>query len=238
MPMVNFNTKADFDAAYSVGVEPNGHPGNRQQVKVGYTRAGVYRFNRYNAGKLVELFNWPLDTAIVFVGAGFAWTAEVLETEYGYTNILGIDTSSWIQDNQDLSEEADLNESITAVGLDPSTGEGLAVKNNIFDGGNRRRASRPVKDEDGRNNGSRNRIRNALGGTIDLAITENVLSTLSDAEVLQLSDIMNQFATTAIHLDTEPQDNQDPAYNWHTIDEYKIMLPGDTIVSVNTWRVL
>ena len=181
MPVVNFNTKADFDAAYSIGVEISGHPPSRQQVKVGYTRAGMYKFCKYRANKLVEIFNWPIDTAIVFIGAGFAWTAEVLETEHGYINILSIDTSTWIQDNQDTTEETDLEGYISAVGLNPSVGEGLTLKNRLFDGGNRRRSIRTILDEGLNNSGSRTRVKNTLDGTVDIAITENVLSTLSDS---------------------------------------------------------
>lgn len=241
MPLVSYNTKADFDAAYNVGAEPEGHPNSRSEIRLNYNRAVMYPYCERRADKLVEIFNWPLNSIILFVGAGFAWTAEALETKYGYTNIITTDTSNWIQSNQNTTEESEIDAAISAVGLDPLSGEGLQVKNKIYTPGNRRRHSRNIENENLSNNGSRNKIKNILGD-IEVGISEEVITTLSDAEVLNISDWISRINNNIIkiHLTTEllPDNNQDPAYNWKTIDDWKLLLPNDTFVSLNTWRVV
>jgi hypothetical protein len=246
MPLVNYNTKADFDAAYDLGAEGDtGRPAGRPEIRLGYSRAVLWDAHVARAAKLVELFNWPTTTKILIVGAGYAWTAEALETNHGYTNIVTTDTSGYIQTTQDTDETADLDAAITAVGLDPASGEGLAKRGHLIGkgggSGNRRRHSRPVENEDLSNNGSRNRIRQILGD-IEVGISEELISTLSDAEVLDASDRIDKInaGITRIHLTTElqPGKTQDPAYNWKTLSDWKLLLPGDTFVSLNTWQVL
>jgi hypothetical protein len=172
-----------------------------------------------------------------------------LETVYGYTNIVTTDTSGWIQAQQSVDETADLDAAITAVGLNPASGEGLAKRNHLITrgggSGNRRRHSRPVEDESLSNNGSRNRIRQILGD-IEVGISEDVIATLSDAEALNISDWIDKInpGIDRIHLTSElipaklASGRQDPAYNWKTLADWKLLLPGDTFVSLNTWEVL
>ena len=246
MPLVTYNTKADFDAAYSIGAEGDtGHPAGRQGIRLGYNRAVLYAAHEARAAKLVELFAWPTSTKILIVGAGFAWTAEALEVNHGYTAIVTTDTSGWVQAQQDVDETADIDAAITSVGLDPASGEGLSKRNNLIakggGSGNRRQHSRSIQDESLSNNGSRNRIRDILGD-IDVGISEEVITTLSDAEVLNISDWIDKINPDIdrIHLTTDllPDANQDPAYNWQSLADWKLLLPGDTLVSLNTWEVL
>ena len=236
MPVVDFATKADFDQVYRIGL-----PANRK-VKLHYNRAVMYeRHNRHTAKALVDIFGWPTSTKILIVGAGFGWTAEILETDYGYTNIVTTDTSGWIQTNQDTSEEAEIDAAITAYGLDPASGEGLVLKNSAHIPGNRRRASRPVENEDLSNNGSRNRIRNILGD-LEVGITEDVLPSLTDAEILSIADRVDRInaGIARIHLVSvlDVTRSQDQRFNWHTLAEYKTLLPNDTFVSMGDWQVL
>ena len=198
-----------------------------------------YAINR--AAKLVELFAWPLNTKILIVGAGYGWTAEVLETQYGYTDIVTTDTSPHVQATQDQSDETEVNDAITAVGLDPNQGEGAAKKSNLWTPGNRRRHSRPIKDERLNNGGSRNRIRNVLGG-VDVAISEDVIATLDDSEVVQMAGWVDAVDTLSevIHMTTElyPDANQNPIFNWKTLAAWKLLVPSHTFVSLNSWEVL
>mgnify|MGYP000412558308 CR=1 FL=1 len=83
MPRKTYNTKSDFDADYDIGVEPEGHPNTRPKIRMGYARASMMPFATNRAAKLVELFAWPLNTKILIVGAGYGFTAEVLETVHG-----------------------------------------------------------------------------------------------------------------------------------------------------------
>lgn len=244
MPLITYNTKADFDNAYRIGAEPEGRPNNRPEIKLHYNRAVLFPLHEKRAAKLVEIFNWPTDTNILIVGAGYAWTAEVLETDYGYTNIVTTDTSNWIQSNQDTTEEADIDAAIQAVGLDPATGDGLTKKNRILGRGrgpgNRRRHSRSIQNEALNNNGSRNRIRSVLGD-IQVGITEEVITTLTDQEVTTISGWVDNINPNIdrIHLTTVRQvKGQDEGYNWKTLAEWKLLLPNDTFVSLNSWEVL
>ena len=241
MPRKTYTTQADFDADYNVGAEPDGHPGTRQKIRVGYVRAGMWPYAVNRAAKLVELFAWPTSTPILVVGAGYAWTAEALETIHGYTNIVTTDTSPHVQATQDQGDESLIDAAITAVGLDPAMGEGLAKKNAIWTAGPRRRHSRDVKDEDLSNNGSRNRIRNVLG-SVDVAISENVATVLDDSEVTQIADWIDNVDSLSqvIHLVTEllPDHNQNPVFNWKSLADWKALVPSHTWVSLNTWEVL
>jgi hypothetical protein len=201
----------------------------------------MWPYCQTRAAKLVELFGWPTSTPILIVGAGYAWTAEILETVYGYTNIVTTDTSPYVQSTQDSSEEADIDAAIAAVGLDPASGEGLSKKGTLHSAGNRRRHSRKVEDEQLDNNGSRNRIRNILG-SVEVAISEEVVSILDDAEVIAVADWIEKVdpGLDAIHLTTEllPTGTQDPSFNWKLLADWKALVPAHTWVSLNTWQVL
>ena len=239
MPIKEFNTKADFDAAYSVGVESDGRPSGTTEVRLNYHRAVMLPICQHRADFLVSHFAWPTNTNILIVGAGFGWTAEILETQYGYTNIVHTDVSPWIQDNQDTSEEAEVDAAITSAGLDPATGRGAELKARLHTSGNRRRHSRSIENEDLGNQGSRNRIRNILGD-ISVGITESVLESLSDAEMLDISDRVDKINANIdrIHLVVTTRPGNNPGYNWHTLAEYKSLLPTDTFVSIGDWKVL
>lgn len=198
-------------------------------------------YAQHRAAKLVELFAWPVDTNILIVGAGYGWTAEVLETVYGYTNIVTTDTSPHVQSTQDTGEEAYVNAAITAVGLDPATGVGATKKAQLYSPGPRRRHSRDVKNESLSNNGSRNRIRNVLG-SVSVAISEDVATVLDDTEVIQVASWISAVdtLTQVIHLVTElqPASNQNPVFNWKTLADWKLLVPLHTWVSLNSWEVL
>jgi len=238
MPVVEFNTKADFDSVYSIGMEPDGRPNTRPEVRLQYHRASMFPYSQYRAQKLVELFAWPTATKILIVGSGFGWTAEALETS-GYTNVVGIDTSAWIQTSQDTSEETEINAAITAVGLNVNTGRGSELKGRMYSTGNRRRSSRAIANEGMQNNGSQNRVRSLLNG-VQVGISEDVLPALSDAEIVDLGLRINlvDAGVQVIHLVTTGGTNQDPRFNWHTLAEYKLLIPSDTFIDLSTWEVL
>jgi hypothetical protein len=245
MPRKAYNNKSDFDADYSIGAEPEGHPNTRSEIRLNYNRATILPICQNRAEKLVEIFAWPLSTKILIVGAGYAWTAEVLESVYGYTNIVTTDTSVHIQSTQDSSEEAEIDAAISASGLNPASGEGLTKKNGLHTPGNRRRHSRSVQDESLSNNGSRNRIKNILGD-FEVGITEEVIATLDDVEVVTAAGWIDNVnaGLDVIHLTSVIQPaklasgHQDPIFNWKTLADWKALVPSHTFVSLQTWEVL
>lgn len=244
MPRKVYNTKADFDEDYSIGAESGLlRPNNRPEVRLNYNRFVMLPYCTRRAAFLASHFAWPTDTTIVLAGAGFGWTAEMLEVNHGYTNVISIDTSPWVQSQKDTNEEAEIDAAIAAVGLDPANGEGLALKATLnADSGNRRRTARDILSEGANNNGSRNRIRQALGGLdIQVGITEDVLTVLDDDECVELSNGLHAFspATAIIHLVSVRQEQgQNPAYNWKALADWKALLPADTFVAIGSQEVL
>jgi hypothetical protein len=107
------------------------------------------------------------------------------------------------------------------------------------------RATVTILNEDLADNGSRNLVRGAAGlannQDFDLVISDDVLPTLSDAEIVTLSARMNALGNLAIHIVTPgAADGSDQArgsrgdldYNWHTLSEWKALLPSDGVLDV------
>ena len=102
MPVKTWNTKADFDAVYDIGLEPQGHPNTRAEIRGNYERSALFNASvpyldwvTPEWAALVAHFNWPLGASILIIGAGFGWAVEYLQGE-GYTDAWGQDTSTWI----------------------------------------------------------------------------------------------------------------------------------------------
>lgn len=197
----------------------------------------------------------PNDT-IVVVGSGFAWSLEVLVDDYGYTagNLTGVDTSTWVQGAKGTTEEQDVRDAITAVGLDPDdpnhvhpvtgeVGRGVELFNRIYTD-TRPRASIQVLNETLQNQGSRNRVRSAVGGTIDYCFTELMLEGLTDAEA-QLVDGYMADARNGIggsyHVVVDRMRQSDidrQGWNIKTLEEWAALMPNSYIVSARDFRVV
>jgi hypothetical protein len=100
---------------------------------------------------------------VLVVGAGFGWGVEYLASLTGATCV-GIDVSDHIQAQQGTDEETEIDEAITAAGLDPATGRGAAIKAYVYDA--QPRSNVIVLNEDMQTNQSRNQeitqVNNAL----------------------------------------------------------------------------
>lgn len=114
MPLVSFNDKSDWDAAYSIVI--NGE-------ELHYER----RAKEYVMGPTADLLRAALESLglqrtdrIAFIGCGFAWTGESFAAA-GYTNIVNVDKSDWI--NSSKQEHAVL----PILNADVLTQEGLAL---------------------------------------------------------------------------------------------------------------
>jgi len=245
MPRVDYNTKQAFDSAYDVDVEwDTGRPQNRKGVRLKYSRAVLLPLIETRALKLLEIFNWPSTIKLLIVGGGFGWLAEVLEEHFNFNNIAVTDTSNYVHSSKNVSEDEDIFEAIRGTGLDPNYGEGSIIKSRILGKargeGVRTRHSKGVLNESLKNNGSRARVKNQLGGNPDVILTEEVITCLEDSETINLSQDLHFLCDTIIHLTTEllPNNLQDLSYNWKTLDDWKQLLPNDTLLSLNTWRVI
>ncbi len=229
MPVKTWDTKADFDAVYNIGLEPQGHPGTRAEIRGNYERSALFNasvpyLDRVTRewSAIVAQFAWPFDTSILIVGAGFGWSIEYLQAQ-GFTAAWGQDTSLWIQ--QELTT------------IDSRTD----LPNSLVDG----RISFGFLNSDA----GRRRIRKDTIGPqpsrrFDVVITERVLSSLTDAEAQQMStDIRADLLSGTgelIHIEHGPGPRDDTTgWNWQTIDAWKLVLPADTFVeSFTAARVL
>lgn len=236
MPFRTWATKTDWDTAYDVGVELDGHPNTRPEVRLSYHRAVFIPWFRWAMPKLVAALNLQPSQRIALIGCGFGWGIEVLN-EMGFANVVGTEPSAYIQANKASTEEADIDAKIVSVGLTPASGEGAVLKAKLFDGGTRSRAAANVLNEDLATTQSRRRLRDFFG-TLDWIITEGVVESLTDAEAQTLSTRARQVTNAQIaHRITVPATAG--TYNPKTtLAEWKAVLPNDICVGIPTWQVL
>lgn len=248
MPLKEYNSRADYVAdGYLTRPERylGGHPGNRPEIVLSYDRAGMLRHHIQRAQLIVNLMNWTAPgPSIVVVGSGYGWLIEGFEG-MGFDRVVGVDTGAYVQSTQNQTEEAIIDAAIQAVGLDPLTGEGAARKALLFDGGAISRTSRGIKNEDLSRSAGWGRIKQALGlqGNTkpDWAVTEDLLSLLSDQEITDAVSAWGGQANNFLHFvaTAQPGDGPDPTFNPHTILEWSALMPGHNFIEKqNPTRVI
>ena len=245
MPFQDFSTKAAFDAAYSFGAEGDtGHPNTRDEVRVHYHRAILWPQARLRATRLIATLGWVTPgPKMVIVGAGFSWLAEALEVDHGFTHVVGVDISGYIQAEKDNTEEAELNAEISAVGLDPASGDGLVLKGKLHDGGVRTRASKGCLNNDLSTQQMRNAVKGLLelqGNTKpDVVLTESVIENLTDTEFQTEATRLGAWAEQVVHFVVTTQEGNTPGmFNWHSLEQWFALMPTHTFVEASTFAVL
>lgn len=240
-PVLDWNLESTWDSAYSSYIG--------QYEIIGYWR----HFQRPEAVRKVDALVARLSitetTTIVIVGGGYGYLREEFLTLFPTMTIVTTDISDWIHANKDNTETADLEDMIAGLGLDHtipgSDGERILT---FMDTGLTRSIG-TVLDEDSSNGGSRNRIRSEAGLAnnvdFDLIISDDVLTVLSDIEAQDFSTDLNALGTFVVHLvmpgDEDGADQvggakEDLDYNWHTLAEWKVLLPSDGIFSVTDFE--
>jgi hypothetical protein len=196
---VPYDTKAEFDAAYRtmadklIGGTVDGEP--RVYIHYHYAFMGPGLAKMWQ--RLVPILGLDVADPTLVVGAGFGWGIEGLEAALGAgANVVGTDISAYIQTEKTTSEEAELRQHITDAGLDPDTGRGAFVLQELLAlRGPGARSRVIVLDEDAQTNTSRQAIRSALGAWPSICIIENLIDPTTTAqEITQLSNAMNLFA--------------------------------------------
>lgn len=237
MPLVNWTTKADFDQWYDIGAEGAwGHPNTRSEIRLKYHRFVLLPWMRERAKKLVAALGWTASTRLAIIGAGFGWTAEILQNELGIGTVVAVDTSAYVQASKDLNEDADYIAAITAVGLNANVGDGLTLLN-AFRGDGGPRARHPIRNDNVQTGGGRASIRSAIGGApFNFEVmTEDVLSSLTDAEAQALSSALHTLTNGRVsHLVGE----YPLPFSPNTAAQWKVLLPNDAIVKIGTYEVL
>jgi hypothetical protein len=221
--------KALFDLAYSENAEPDGHPNTRPEIRLHYHRYIMYPQALRRAQFFVQQFGLTSASHVLIVGCGFGWTVEAL-IGMGI-DAVGTDVSAYIQGNKALAEDTDISAEIAKVGLSASSGEGLGHFNRLRGDGVRTRAN--VLNESSNNNASRNRVKSAfVNGTITLAISEDIVTSLTDAECAQLRTFISNYNVPICHFVTEFANPNPPfSFNSKSLAEWKAMFPNDTIVA-------
>lgn len=228
--------KTLFDLAYDASAEPDGHPNTRPEIRLHYHRYVMYPEALRRAQFFKDYFNLTSASSVLIVGCGFGWTAEALNG-MGVPTI-GTDTSAYIQGNKSLSEDTDISAEIAKAGLSSASGEGLGHFNRLRGDGVRTRAN--VLNESHNNNASRNRVKQAFtSGTVTLAISEDVVTSLTDAECAQLRTWVSGYSVPICHFVTEFANPNPPfSFNSKSLADWKAMFPNDTIIADgNPYRV-
>jgi len=103
VPLVTYDTQAEYDGVYKIRIRDPAHPKFGQ--KLSYTREAMARskgpyddtmteyIDRFNV--LTSLFSIGLTDRIIIAGSGLGFTLEPF-LDAGYTNIWGLDSSTYI----------------------------------------------------------------------------------------------------------------------------------------------
>jgi len=235
--LLDYSLWSTWQALYDLDAESDIGPVFRPHVRLSYHRAVLMKAARLNAQAYVSKLGWTTGQHIVIGGCGFGWSTEILIDELGFTNVVGIDVSTFIQTNKATTEEADINAGIVAVGLSPLVGEGAIIKGKLFDGGPR--ARKAILNQDGATVSSRNAIKSALGGgNVDIVLTEDMLTNFPDADCLVISTNLHKLAGTVQHLVTPTRPGNEAVQNWKTLAQWKALLPADTFMSTGDYQVV
>lgn len=243
MPLQSWDTKAVWDQAYEFDAEPEGVSG-RPMVRLHYNRFVSYPWHRDRIIRIAQLLGWNSATRLVIAGSAYGWSMEALLDELGFTQVLGVDTSAYIQNSKATNEDAEISAAITAVGLNPTTGEGLTLFNRFRgEGLPRARRATLVLNENLSSNASRNRVRSAMGAPHTYEIfTEDMLTSLTDAECLLASQNAHQVTSGRVsHLVTVWPVGSDPFMPLNvkrTLQAWKDLIPTDTWIDASTFEVL
>lgn len=222
--------KSMFDLAYRFDAEPDGHPNTRPAIELHYNRYVLFPEMLRRARFFIQQFGLTAASKVLVVGCGFGWTVEAL-TSLGIPAV-GTDVSAYIQGNKSLSEDGDIDTAVRLAGLDPTQGEGLVHFNRLRGGGVRTNAT--VLNEDSSTSQSRNRVKTALGGSITLIITEDIVTSLTDAECAQLQSAIVKYGATIpiCHFLTEFANPNAPFFfNSKSLADWKLVFPTSTIIA-------
>lgn len=201
---MTLETKTDFDAAYIFRLDRyfnRDHPEVAQdpaqtgEVILHYHRFFMSPILADMWARLAPILNIASTEHVLIVGAGFGWGVDAFIAETGATTV-GTDISAYITAEKTNTEEAEIDAEITAVGLDPATGRGAAIKAYVYDGLVRVPANVIVLEEDAQTNQSRQAIRAALNNNWpSVCIVEDLIDeTTTDAEITQVNNALNLFA--------------------------------------------
>lgn len=228
-------TKTDFDNAYLF--RPGRYPENKSQgfpdIEVGYTRFTLEKITDQYVAQYQQII--PAGSTVLIVGAGFGWTAEKLN-DLGYTAV-SLDTSPYVQAEKDNTDEAEWDAILTAQGHSDKSALVKGIVNP------RKRSRDGVRGDDISKKNQRNNLKAIIGQDYDWLVTEEMISTLTDQEIITLIPYANDLATNFLHVTTVLQGSQDAGYNWKTGAEWRAFLDANgasnhQILTTGDWVVM
>jgi hypothetical protein len=210
VPRQDWNLEATFNNAYNVTI--NGELIHYQRPLASGLASRWERILAFDWDAPNGLFITPVTCPYIgIVGCGFGWEIEYLLTQGWGTDpaigpaVWGVDTSTYIQATKELVDPLD-NQPFSAA-------PNLVAAEDILRVGERNRWVRDATDNNG----------------FDLVVSADVVSTLDDAEADVLRGAMNSTLNTGqtnpintlLHITTPLQPgNNDPSYNWKTLEEW------------------
>ena len=196
---------------------------DHQELRWNYHRTwAVISWNHYTDSLLAAL-GWLPDDNMVVAGAGFGFLEEHLRDHDGFTSLVSIDDSVWIQSAKDTTEDADMDAQIAFVGVNPLAQEGRDLKAQLTDGGTRARL--PILNESLMTKDSRTNVAKEFTGKIDVVFSDFMILWLSDAEAVAFSEGANQTGAIVQHATCNGLDGRNLAY-------WVALIPGDTFVDI------
>ncbi len=97
----------------------------------------------------------------------------------------------------------------------------------------------PILNEDSLSEESRQNIRRTAGGSLDIAITEDVLPNLTDAECLDLAKNLRLLAPKVVHwISCVTPSSEGSSLNMKTIEQWKELLTPDLVIVRGTGEVI
>jgi hypothetical protein len=253
MPVVE-PTKANFDKGYQFNISAKWYAENGLDAEgllgepslwLNYTRYIKRPHSIPIAQRIVDDLGIVNGDSIGIIGAGFGWTVEQLALLLPSSEIVGVDTSPWIQGEKGTTEEAEIIAACNAVGITDPARQQVWVSR--VDGDVIRTPANVVLyDYDLTRPGDRNKFLNEIAGaSYTWGITEDVLPWLTDNEMQVLSTEMHKICDNVAHYVTEFSQEQadqgqepEPVYNWHTLPEYKALIPADVFMAALTKETL
>jgi hypothetical protein len=245
MPLYTWD-KAGFDAAYNFGGESGlpAHFESRPEVRLHYVYARQWPKAQRKAQWLADALGapLPLNTRMAWIGDAWGWTAQAF-LAHGLVTLCVAETSQYILDNANLTDDAELDSNIALVGLDPASGRGLQIKNKFRKGSARASIGINLIEADVLTSGGRTSIRQTIGGNPHYVVTSDVVTSLDDTECLALHDACDAFGgqQTIVHtvkaLDAIPAAPRS-SFNWKLLADWKLLIPDATWMDVMTGAVL
>ncbi len=193
-----------------------------QELRLNYHRKNVKQSYVWYTGKIKDALGWALDDAIIVVGAGFGFLEDELRRTHGFTDVLSIEDSAWIQSAKATTEDVDMDAQIAAVGVNPLSQSGRDVKAQLTDGATRARVT--VLNENLMTKKSRNTVKQSIA-KIDIVFTDFILPYLTDAEAIAFSIEANAMGAVVQHATCNGIDGR-------SLARWKTLLPSDKFVDI------